>query len=357
MKISLLPPAIAIEKIETRNVLKALTGARAALAELKGAASTIPNEQILIETLSLQEAKDSSAIENIVTTHDELYRSGVGANNFESASAKEVHNYSSALKYGFKEVIEKGFLNVNGILKIQEIIEGNNAGIRKVPGTVLKNDLTGDIVYTPPQDYDTIMKLMQNLEAFINNQLEYDVDPLIKMAIIHHQFESIHPFYDGNGRTGRIINILYMIKEELLSLPILYLSRYLIKNRAEYYDLLQSTRETNNWEPWILYLLEAVEKTSKDTVILIKRIKELMLETKWKIRSELPNIYSQDLINNLFRHPYTKIGLLQTDLRISRITATKYLNTLASKGLLDKIRVGRINYYINKQLFNTLTDH
>lgn len=355
MKLTLLPPDVAIERIETRKVLKQLAEARAALAELKGAASTIPNEQILIDTLSLQEAKDSSAIENIVTTHDELYRSEADNHSFASASAKEVHRYAEALKYGFGLIREKGILTINGILKIQEIIEANTAGIRKVPGTVLKNDLTGEIVYTPPQEYQDILELMSNLEKFINNDINYELDPLVKMAIIHHQFESIHPFFDGNGRTGRIINILYLINEGLLSLPILYLSRYIIKNRPIYYQLLQSTRETKEWEPWLLFMLKAVEETSKETVGLIKAIKELMIGTKKKVREEQTNMYSQDLINNLFRHPYTKIDLLQKDLRISRLTATRYLNLLTQMGILEKLKIGRTNYYINKPLFKLLS--
>ena len=352
--ISPLPPKLSLEEIETRSVLKALTSARSALAELKGVASTIPNEQILIDTLSLQEAKDSSAIENIVTTHDELYRSNVESKHFASASSKEVYRYASALKLGYNEIVSRGILSTNIIIRLQEMIEGNSAGIRKVPGTVLRNDLTGEVVYTPPQQYNEIIDLMDNLEGFINNKFQFPVDSLVKMALIHHQFESIHPFFDGNGRTGRIVNILYLIKEGLLSLPILYLSRYIIRNRQQYYDLLQATRDSRNWEPWILYMLKAVEVTSYETVTLIKAIKRLMLATKQAIRSQYPNIYSQDLINNLFRHPYTKIELIQKDLQVSRLTATKYLNLLVSIGILTKIKVGRTNYYINNDLFDLL---
>ncbi|MEQ9425485.1 MAG: Fic family protein [Cyclobacteriaceae bacterium] len=350
-----LPPLQSIEQIETRKVLKKLTSTHAALAELKGVAGTIPNERILIDTLALQEAKDSSEIENIITTHDELYRSTINFKEFPSAQAKEVHRYSEALKIGFDDVKNSGIISLKLILKIQEIIEGNNAGVRKLPGTVLKNDLTGEVVYTPPQDYDTILDLLGNFEKIINDQLHFDVDPLVKMAIFHHQFESIHPFYDGNGRTGRIVNILYLIKEKLLNLPILYLSRYIIKNRNQYYSLLQETRQQSDWEKWVLYILDAVEKTSIETVATIKGMKSLMLSVKKKIRSEEPKIYSQDLINNLFRHPYTKIRLLQDDLRVTRITATKYLETLTEIGILNKIKVGRSNYYINHQLFDLLS--
>ena len=343
-----------IHEIETREVLKKLTSARAALAELKGVASTIPNEQILIDTLSLQEAKDSSEIENIVTTHDEVYGSYLGDNRFSSAAAKEVHRYAAALKFAFNQVRENGFINLKLIIQVQELIEGNSAGIRKQPGTKLINDQTSETVYVPPQEHQTIMKLMSNLELFINDEIEYDADPLVKMAIIHHQFESIHPFYDGNGRTGRIINIPYLIRVELLNLPILYLSRYIIRNRQGYYDLLQRTRESGQWENWILYILDAVEKTAIETVATISHIKQLMLQQKQLIRNQQPRMYSQDLINNLFRHPYTKIKLVQKDLGVSRLTATKYLEILCEMGILSKVRIGRTNYYINTTLLDLL---
>lgn len=349
-----LPPKIPLAQIESIKVLKKLTKARAALAELKGVASSIPNEQILIDTLSLQEAKDSSEIENIITTHDEIYSSISENRSFTSTSAKEVYRYAEALKSSFEGVKKNEFIHLNLILNIQEIIEENQAGIRKVPGTVLKNETTNQVVYTPPQHYDEILALLTNLEKFINNEIEYDVDPLIKMSIIHYQFESIHPFYDGNGRTGRIINILYLIKEGLLNLPILYISRYIINNRPAYYQLLQSTREQATWEAWILYMLDAVEKTAIHSVELIKAIKELMHLQKQKIRSEQPRMYSQDLINSLFRHPYSKIKLLEKELGITRLTATKYLEILVDMKVLSKVRKGRNNYYINTDLFKLL---
>lgn len=352
----LFPESLNIELIETRKVLKKLASARAALAELKGIAATIPNEQILIDTLSLQEAKDSSAIENIVTTHDELYQSNVVKSTYSSAAAKEVHKYAEALKSGFAEVRKKGFISVNMLISVQEIIEQNNAGIRKLPGTELRNEKTGEVVYTPPQDSKTINNLLQNLEAFINDPNLFDADPLVKMAIIHHRFESIHPFYDGNGRSGRILNILYLIHQNLLSIPVLYISRYIIKFRAEYYRLLQDTRDNDDWEPWILYVLEAVEVTSRDTIDMIKRIKTLMTTYKLRIRREEPKIYSQDLINSIFRHPYTKISYLSKELVVTRITATKYLDRLAEMGMLSKVKIGRSNYYINDPLFKLLSE-
>jgi Fic family protein len=324
------------------------------LAELKGISSTIPNQQILIDTLSLQEAKDSSAIENIVTTQDEIYRSNYARQSFTSAAAKEVHRYAEALKTSYLQVKNADFITMKMILAAQEIIEQNKAGIRKLPGTVLKNDRTGEVIYTPPQDYETILALLDNLEKFINETIPYPVDPLVKMTIIHYQFESIHPFYDGNGRTGRILNILYLILEGLLELPVLYISRYIIRNRSEYYRLLQVVREQYDWEEWVLYMLDAVETTARSTVETIKGIRTLMQDYKTKIREEYSKMYSQDLINNLFRYPYTKIGWLENDLGVTRLTATKYLELLKDGGLLEKVKAGRNNYYINPALLKLL---
>jgi Fic family protein len=341
--------------LETKAVMKKTAAARSALAEMKGAAASIPNDGILISTLSLQEAKDSSAIENIITTHDELYQSDFLAKNFKTIASKEVHNYAEALRTGFLTVKERGFLSNNHILELQAAIEENKAGFRKLPGTELKNEQTGEVVYTPPQSYDEVVAHMSNLEQFINDNTLSDWDPLVKMAVIHHQFESIHPFYDGNGRTGRIINILYLVKEGLLNIPILYLSRYINQNKADYYRLLQKVRTENAWEEWTLYLLEAVEQTSLQTIKVIKGIKDLMQKHKVKIRTDT-KFYSQDLINNLFRHPYTKIDFIMQDLDVGRITATKYLDELDQLGIVHKVKLGRDNYYINTDLYNLLSN-
>lgn len=351
--ISLLPLQ---RDVENKTILKKAAKAHQALAELKGAANAIPNESILINTLSLQEAKDSSAIENIVTTHDELFQSNFLTHDFKTLAAKEVYNYAKALQSGFAKVKKNGLLINSYILEMQSELEENKAGYRKVPGTALKNDQTGEVVYTPPQHPEEIVKLMQNLEEFINNDELSDLDPLVKMAIIHHQFESIHPFYDGNGRTGRIINILYLVKQELLKIPILYLSRYINENKADYYRLLQEVRDKDNWEDWILFMLEGVEQTSKQTILLIDGIKKEMLNFKKKMRAELPKIYSQDLLNNLFRHPYTKIEFVIKELSVHRLTATKYLDELVRIGLLEKHKMGRDNYYINVALYTLLSN-
>jgi Fic family protein len=340
--------------LETKKVLKALPSAHAALAELKGIASTIPNQNILINTLGLQEAKDSSAIENIITTHDDLYKSELNLDAFRSLQAKEVQNYILALKKGFELISKTGLLTNKSILQIQEVLEDNKAGFRKLPGTALKNAATGETIYTPPQDYEEIMKLMANLEKYINDSEIQDCDPLIKMAIIHFQFESIHPFYDGNGRTGRIINILYLILEKLQTLPILYLSNYIIKHKPDYYRYLQKVRVENLWEDWILFIIKGVEETARETIDLIINIKGLMLDYKHRLRDNY-KFYSQDLLNNLFKHPYTKIEFVVNDIGVSRLTAANYLNKLAGDKMLRKDKLGTGNYYINEELFDLLT--
>ena len=339
---------------ETKKILKALPSAHAALAELKATADSIPNQQILINTLSLQEAKDSSAIENIITTHDELFKADLDLEFTNSPQAKEVQHYITALKTGFECVQSSGMLTIKTVLQIQEKIENNRAGIRKLPGTLLKNSQTGEIVYSPPQEYDAIVNLLSNLERYINDSTIQDLDTLIKMAIIHFQFESIHPFYDGNGRTGRIINILYLILEKKQNLPILYLSNYIIKNKNEYYARLQAVRDHNNWEDWILFMITAIESNAKETIQRIIEIKSLMQLFKHQLRNNY-KFYSQDLLNSLFKHPYTKIQFLVNDLGVSRLTASSYLKKLSDDGILVKRKIGTANYYVNVELVNLLS--
>jgi len=341
-------------ELETKEVLKKTALARSALAEMKGVATSIPNESILISTLSLQEARDSSAIENIITTQDDLYQSDVFAKNFKSIAAKEVHSYVQALLTGFNIVKENGFISSKHIQQIQEMISGNDAGFRKLPGTALMNEQTGEIVYTPPQNPIEILEFIDNLESFMNDNTLSSLDPLVKMAIVHHQFESIHPFYDGNGRAGRIINILYLVKEGLLSIPILYLSRFINQNKGKYYKLLQKVRVENSWVEWVVFILDGIEQTSLFTIKQIQDIKILMQKHKNKLRDSLPKIYSQDLLNNIFRHPYTKIDFVMRDLSVSRITATRYLDELTRIDILVKQKIGRDSYYINTDLYNLL---
>lgn len=342
--------------LETKTVLRQANKANRKLAELKGVAQTIPNERILISSLTLQEAKDSSAVENIVTTQDDLYRAGLDANfTLIGAATKEVLFYREAINEGFKLVRNKNILALNDIKRIQEVLEQNSAGFRTTPGTQLKRSSDGAVIYTPPQDGQRIVELMSNLEQFINDDELCPIDPLVKMAIIHHQFESVHPFYDGNGRTGRIVNILYLVTSGLLDLPILYLSRYITHNKAEYYERIQAIRNTTGdnsaqWEAWILYMLRGVEQTAEETIALVKNIGKLMTEYKNIIRPAFGGKYSHELLNGLFYHPYTKIGHLESNMQVSRQTAAKYLDRLASLSLLQKERMGKENYYINTKL-------
>ena len=344
----LLPPP---PEIKTREILKQLTLSHRHLAELKGVVKTIPNEQILINTLSLQEAKSSSEIENIVTTHDDLYKENIMIDTHPAS--KEVLNYAKGLKMGFEIVRNQRRLLNKHILLIQEQLEANKAGFRTQAGTKLINS-HNEVVYAPPQDKEEILNLMANLERFINDPEFSELDPLTKMAIIHYQFESIHPFYDGNGRTGRIINILYLVLQGLLDLPVLYLSRYIIQHKTDYYKALQGVRTNDDWETLILYLLKGVEVTAIETIEMVQNMKTLMQQTKQRLRSELPKIYSQDLLNNLFKNPYTKIEFLATDLDVTKRTVQNYLDAIAEIGLLNKLKVGKSNYYINENLIKVL---
>lgn len=337
--------------LEVKAVWHGLAEAHRHLAELKGLCEALPNSAILLDTLSIQEAKDSSEIENIITTHDELY--AYDQRGAASAAAKEVQNYIAALRVGFEAVAASGLIRLSTLLRVQEAVEMNNAGFRRLPGTVLKNEMTGATVYEPPQDAALIERLMTALVDFIH--ADDDLDPLLRMAIAHHQFESIHPFYDGNGRTGRILNLLILQREGLLDLPVLYLSRYITSTKDRYYRLLQSTRETGHWEDWCVYLLRGVAVTAKSEIRLVKDLRALMQETKQRLRADLPKLYSQELLNNLFRYPYTKIEFVEHDLGVSRITAAKHLDTLVTRGFVEKTKIGRSNFYINRPLFELLT--
>ena len=337
--------------LEVKAVWQSLAEAHRHLAELKGLCESLPNRAILLDTLAIQEAKDSSEIENIITTHDELY--AYDQSSSASPAAKEVQNYIAALRVGFQDVVDSGLIRMSTILRVQEAVEQNNAGFRKVPGTVLKNQTTGATVYEPPQDAGLIDKLMTDLVAFIH--ADDELDPLLRMAIAHHQFESIHPFYDGNGRTGRILNLLMLQRDGLLDLPVLYLSRYITSTKNQYYQLLQSTRESRDWVDWCAYIVKGVAITAKSEIRLVKNLRTLMQATKHRLRDELPKIYSQELLNNLFRYPYTKIEFVEKDLGVSRITAAKHLDTLAKNGFVEKKKIGRTNFYINRPLFELLT--
>jgi len=346
-----LPPEV---DLETKRVLKQLSRSHRALAELKGFADTIPNKNILINAVTINEAKDSSEIENIVTTHDELFKA-MSAENYLNPTAKEVVNYRTALWHGYKLVKEHGFLTTNMMIEIHQLIESNRAGIRKLPGTVLKNESTGEVVYTPPSGEQEILSLLSNLEKYINT--DYDnVDPLIKLAVIHYQFESIHPFYDGNGRTGRIINVLYLVLKNLLDSPILYLSKFIIRNKSSYYRLLQEVTVKGNWEEWILFILQGIEETAEETLMLVKEINQLIRRTADEMKEKLPKIYSRELVDLIFFEFYTKIPYIQEGLNISRKTASTYLTSLEDAGFLISEKIGRERIYLNKYLFDVVRE-
>lgn len=337
--------------LETVPVLKALAAANRALAELKGRAASIPNQGILIDTLALQEAKASSEIENIVTTQDELFQAELFPEGPDSPAAKEVALYRDALKLGHDRLIQSDGLILNRtLIEMFRLLKRHQGGFRTTPGTALRNEATGEAVYVPPQNAGQIEAQMTALERFINDDAASDLDPLIKMALIHHQFESIHPFPDGNGRIGRILNVLYLTRTGLLEIPILYLSRHITETKADYYRLLQQVRDHGEWEPWVLYMLEAVAQTARTTLNLVEGVRFQMAEMKRLIRTERPKLYSQDLLNNLFRHPYTRIEFVVADLGVTRQTAAKYLDALAEIGIVVKHQAGRSNYYINVNL-------
>jgi Fic family protein len=347
-KVSLLPPDIG--KIETLSVLRKEASARQALAELIGFAPTLPNQNILINAISLREARESSAIENIVTTQDELYKSLTITSASIDSSTKEVINYREAIYKGYDILKKRKLLRVSDIINIQETIIENNAGIRMLPGTSLVNSSTNEIIYTPPQDYDELCYLLENFCEYLNS----DESGLWKMAVLHYQFETIHPFYDGNGRTGRILNVLYLLLKNYLDTPILYLSSYIIKNKNTYYALFQEVREKNIWENWVLFMLEGVEKTSKQALEKIRAIKDLLELTLEKVKEHCPKIYSKELVELIFENPYSKIDFLVNKLNINRKTASKYLKELEVYGFLSRLQIGKEILYINDSLMEIL---
>ena len=339
-----------LEKIETRAVLRKEAQARQALAELKGFASVIPDQNILISAIALQEAKESSAIENIITTHDELYKH-IAVNKWAfDTSTKEVINYREAIYLGYDIVNRRRLIRLSDIIKIQETIVENNAGIRRLPGTTLVNDLTQEVVYTPPQDYREIRDLLGYFCQYFNDP----ESSLWKMALLHYQFECIHPFYDGNGRTGRILNILYLLLKNYLDTPILYLSSYIIKNKNQYYTLLQEIRNNKKFENWILYILEGIEETSKQTLEKIRAIRNLMESTLDRVKEKCPRVYSKELVETIFENPYSKIDFLVAKLGVNRKTASKYLKKLEENKFLSSLQVGKEVLYINNSLMKIL---
>ncbi len=348
----LLPPPR--EMVETLPVLRQAHKAAAALGELKGLARTLPNPDILLNAIILKEAAASSEIENVITTQDKLYQA-LSLKNAEIDSAtKEVLRYREALLTGYHFLSEKGFLSTNAVVKIQQVLEANSAGIRRLPGTALRNAATGAVIYTPPDDYDTILRLMKNLEDYLHEA--DDLSPFIRLAVQHYQFESIHPFYDGNGRTGRILNVLFLIMNGLLDRPVLYLSKFIIEHKADYYRLLQEVRTRQNWEEWTLYICRAVEVTALETINQINQINSLFDLTAERIRSEKPKMYSKDLVELLFVQPYCRIDNIMQQLGVSRPTASRYLNELSEAGILNTRQVWKETLFIHEALLRVLKE-
>lgn len=346
-ELPLLPPAA---ELETKAVLKQAISANRMLANLRGLAAQIPNQGVLINSIVLQEARLSSEIENIVTTNDELYRADADADGKTDPHTKEVLRYRQALNHGFREMGARP-LSTNLFIEIVRIIKEVDFGVRRVPGTALKN-AQGDVIYTPPIGEAIIRDKLANLEQFMH--ADDDLDPLVKMAVMHYQFEAIHPFEDGNGRTGRILNLLYLVERGLLDIPVLFLSRYIIANKAGYYEGLRGVTERQEWEPWVLFMLQAVESTAQQTFDQVTRIRVLMEQVREQVQQQAPGIYSKDLIEVIFQHPYTKIQFLVDSSIAKRQTASSYLQTLAGLGILRPSKQGREMYYINDALFAEL---
>ena len=341
-------------EVETKAILKKAISAGRALAELKGLGETIPNQAILVNSIILQEAKASSEIENIITTHDALFRAFSAKTSQIDPATKEVLRYREALWEGFSSLEDRPFLTTNLFIRIVQTIRANKAGIRNTPGTKVANAVTGEVVFTPPEGEAIIRDKLKNLEDYIHAGNE--VDPLIKLALIHYQFEVIHPFTDGNGRTGRILNILYLTQKHLLDLPVLYLSKYIIERKSNYYRLLWGVTEHKEWEPWILYMLDAVEQTALYTRDKMLAIRALLIKTLEFTKENLPSrAYSKDLIELLFHQPYTKARFLVDAGIAERKTATNYLKELEKIGVLQLQKVGKENLYLNKELFEALS--
>jgi Fic family protein len=348
-----LPPLPPFAEFETKEVLTKTIKASRALAELKGAIRNLPNPSLFLGTLHLQEAKASSEIEQIITTNDDLYKAVVSDKKFNNSATKEVINYKEAIWLGLKRLEQKPFISTNLCVEIVQCIKQNEAGIRTTPGTTLTNG-KGEIIYTPPSGEKVIREKMANLESFINENNH--IDPLIKLAISHYQFEAIHPFSDGNGRTGRILLLLQLKLEKLLDIPALFLSEYIIENKDKYYQGLRAVTEENDWSEFILYMLDMVEKTAVKGLNRLESIIKLMDKTGEEIKGLLPKVYSKDLLEVIFKLPYTKRqNLIDIGLGTPK-TVGNYLIALEGKGFLKSVKVGKEKLYLNLALMNLLSE-
>jgi Fic family protein len=343
------PPA---DQVESTTILKHCINARVALAELKQAAELIPNSAVLVNALPLLEARASSEIENIVTTTDKLFEYMDIADDSADAATKEALRYRSALYEGTK-MVQRGMLTTDMAIQICSTIKGRELDLRHKSGTKLKNRMTGDVIYTPPVGQKLLQAKLDNWADFMHRNTE--IDPLIRMAIQHYQFEAIHPFSDGNGRTGRILNILFLVEHGLLDSPILYLSRYVINHKAAYYRLLQNVTNEQSWEPWIMFILDGVEETCTWTTDKIKAIRELMDHTGEFVQSRLPKIYTWELVEQLFKQPYCRISNLVNAGVAKRQTASVYLKQLCDIGILKEIKSGRENIFVHPKYIELLT--
>ena len=347
----LLPPKA---DLETKAVLLKVISASRALAQLNGALTNLPNPRLFLDTIHLQESKASSEIENIITTNDDLYKSVVADMKFDHPSTKEVLSYKEALWLGFERLEKRPFITTNLCVEIVQCIKQNTAGIRVTPGTTLSNP-NGEVIYTPPSGENVIREKLANLETFINE--DQSLDPLIKMALLHYQFEAIHPFADGNGRTGRILLLLYLKLSNLLDIPAIYLSEYIIQHKQDYYLKLRAVTEQQDWEGFVLYMLDMVETTAKRGLLQLDKVTDLMTVTSKRIKQTLPKIYSKELIEILFKLPYTKrLFLIEAGLGTPK-TVGNYLSDLEKEGFLKSVRVGKEKLYLNEGLMNILEKH
>lgn len=346
-----LPPLPPKFELETKKVLLKTISASRALAQLNGTLINLPNPRLFLDTIYLQEAKASSEIENIITTNDDLYKSIVADKKFGDSATKEVLSYKEALWLGLNKLENKPFITTNLCIEIVQCIKQNTAGIRVMPGTTLSNT-KGEVIYTPPSGENIIREKLANLEKFINE--DESLDPLIKMALMHYQFEAIHPFSDGNGRTGRILLLLYLKMSKLLNIPAIYLSEYIIKNKAEYYQSLRNVTEHDSWEDYVLYMLDMVEVNATNGLKRLEEIISLMDTISQKIKAELPKVYSKELVEILFNLPYTKRQFLIDAGLGSAKTAGNYLRDLEEGGFLKSIKIGKERLYLNHELMKIL---
>lgn len=344
-----LPPKI---EVETKKVLKRAIEANKQLAELKQGCLRLPNPEIILNTIALQESKDSSEIENIVTTQDALYKA-ILTHTQSSLEVKEVLRYREAMYMGIEETRETGIIRANSAIKIMQTLRGIKSGLREITGTKLANPITSKVIYTPPEPH-LINGLMKEWEKFVNEDTEYD--PLVRMALMHYQFEAIHPFTDGNGRTGRILNILFLMNNNLITAPVLYHSSYIIQHKSEYYTALKNVTEEDKWEEWVLFMLDAIIETAQRTMRFIDKMLSTKSEMLEMIKKEAPNVPALEMSELLFSYPYLKVGVLVERGMGTVITVTKYLKSLEKAKIISSIKLGKTNYYINYRLMDLLVN-